>query len=76
VTTFYGMSAPARTPRPIVDRLHADTVRALNSPEVRQRLQGLGADPGGNTPEQYTTFIQIEIAKWAKVIKAAGIKGE
>jgi tripartite-type tricarboxylate transporter receptor subunit TctC len=76
VTTFYGVSAPARTPRPIIDRLHAELVRALNSPDLRDRLKGLGADPVGNTPEQYTAFMQNEIAKWAKVIKAAGIKGE
>jgi tripartite-type tricarboxylate transporter receptor subunit TctC len=76
VTTFYGMAAPARTPRAIIDRLNSETVRALNSPDVRERLQGLGADPVGNTPEQYTAFMQNEIAKWGKVIKAAGIKGE
>lgn len=76
VSTFYGMSAPAKTPRAIIDRLHGDTVRALNAPDVRERLQGLGAEPVGNTPEQYTQFMKNEIAKWAKVIKAAGIKGE
>ena len=76
VSTFYGVSAPAKTPRPIIDRLHAELVRALNSPDTRERLQGLGADPVGNTPEQYTAFMQNEIAKWGKVIKAAGIKGE
>jgi tripartite-type tricarboxylate transporter receptor subunit TctC len=76
VSTFYGMSAPAKTPRTIIDRLHRDTVRALNAPDVRERLQGLGADPVGNTPEQYTLFMKNEIAKWAKVIKAAGSKGE
>jgi len=76
VTTFYGVSAPAKTPRPIIDRLHGEIVRALNTAELRERLQGLGADPVGNTPEQYTTFMQNEIAKWGKVIKAAGIKGE
>jgi tripartite-type tricarboxylate transporter receptor subunit TctC len=76
VTTFYGMSAPARTPRAIIDRLNAETVRALNAPEVRQRLQELGADPVGNTPDQYAAFIHAEIDKWAKVIKAAGIKSE
>jgi tripartite-type tricarboxylate transporter receptor subunit TctC len=76
VSTFYGVSAPAKTPRPIIDRLHAEIVRALNAPDIRERLQGLGADPVGNTPEQYTAFMQDEIAKWAKVIKAAGIKGE
>lgn len=76
VTTFYGISAPAKTPRPILERLHTEIVRALQSTEVREKLQGLGADPVGNTPEQYVAFMQSEIAKWAKVIKAAGIKGE
>jgi tripartite-type tricarboxylate transporter receptor subunit TctC len=76
VATFYGVSAPAKTPRPIIDRLHSELVRVLNAPDVRERLQGLGADPVGNSPEQYTAFMQNEIAKWAKVIKAAGIKGE
>ena len=76
VSTFYGVSAPAKTPRPIIDRLHAELVRVLNAPDVRERLQGLGADPVGNTPEQYTAFMQNEIAKWGKVIKAAGIKGD
>jgi len=76
VTTFYGVSAPAKTPRPIIDRLHSEIVRALNTSELRERLQGLGADPVGNTPEQYTAFMQNEIVKWGKVIKAAGIKGE
>lgn len=76
VTTFYGVSAPAKTPRPIIDRLHSEIARALKSPDLRDRLQGLGADPVGNTPEQYTAFMRNEIAKWGKVIKAAGIKGE
>lgn len=76
VTTAYGMAAPAKTPRAILDRLHAEVVRALNAPDTRERLQGLGADPVGNTPEQYTAFMRNEIAKWTKVIRAAGIKGE
>ncbi|MGZ8212108.1 MAG: Bug family tripartite tricarboxylate transporter substrate binding protein [Burkholderiales bacterium] len=76
VTTFYGVSAPAKTPRPIIDKLHAEIVRALKSPEVSEKLQGLGADPVGNTPEQYSTFMRAEIAKWDKVIKAAGIKAQ
>jgi len=76
VTAWYGVSAPAKTPRAIVDRLHAEIVRAVNSPDLRERLTTQGADPIHLTPEQYTVFIQNEIAKWAKVIKAAGIKGE
>ena len=76
VTAWYGVSAPAKTPRAIVDRLHAEIVRAVNSPDLRERLTTQGADPIHLTPEQYTVFIQNEIAKWAKVIKAAGIKAE
>jgi tripartite-type tricarboxylate transporter receptor subunit TctC len=76
VTTWNGVSAPARTPRAIVDRLNGEIVRALNAPDLRERLMSQGADPIGNTPEQYTAFIQNEITKWAKVIQAAGIKGE
>ena len=76
VTAFYGLSAPVKTPKPILDRLHAETVRAINAPDVREKLQGLGADPVGNTPEQYAAFMENEIAKWGRVIKAAGIKGE
>ena len=76
VTAWYGVSAPAKTPRAIVDRLHAEIARAVNSPDLRERLTTQGADPIHLTPEQYTVFIQNEIAKWAKVIKAAGIKGE
>ena len=76
VTTAYGIAAPAKTPRQIIDRLHGEIVRALNSPDLRGRLQDLGADPVGNSPDEYTVFMQNEIVKWAKVIKAAGIKGE
>jgi len=76
VTAWYGVSAPAKTPPAIIERLNAEIVRALNSPDLRERLVSQGADPVGNTPEQYTAFMQNEIAKWAKVIQAAGIKGE
>jgi tripartite-type tricarboxylate transporter receptor subunit TctC len=76
VTSWYGLAAPAKTPRAVVDRLNNAVVRAVNSPEIRERLQGLGADGVGNTPEQYAAFVKDEIAKWGKVIKAAGIKGE
>jgi tripartite-type tricarboxylate transporter receptor subunit TctC len=74
VTSWFGISAPAKTPRPIVDQLHGAIVRAVNTPELRARFLDQGAEPVGNTPEQYTAFIEREIAKWAKVIKAAGIK--
>lgn len=75
VTSWFGIAAPAKTPRAIVDTLNSAIVRAVNSPDLRARLLDQGAEPVGNTPEQYTAFIEREIAKWAKVIKAAGIKG-
>lgn len=76
VTTWYGVSAQARVPRPILDRLNAEIVRAVKSPDVAERLRTSGADPVGSTPEEYTALVQSEIAKWAKVIAAAGIRGE
>ena len=76
VTAWYGVSAPIKTPRPIIEKLNAEFVRAVKSPDLRDRLIAQGADPVGNTPEQYAAFVQNEITKWAKVIKAAGIKGE
>jgi tripartite-type tricarboxylate transporter receptor subunit TctC len=76
VTAWYGVSAPAKTPRSVIDKLNAEFVRAVKSPDLRDRLIAQGADPAGNTPEQYAAFVQNEITKWARVIKAAGIKGE
>jgi tripartite-type tricarboxylate transporter receptor subunit TctC len=76
VTSWFGVAAPAKTPRAVVEKLHATIVRSINAADLRARLADQGADPVGNTPAQYTAFIQNEIAKWAKVIKAAGIRGE
>lgn len=76
VTTWYGVSAPAKTPRAIVDRLHSEILRALKSSDLQSRFKDLGAEPNGNSPEEATAYVQNEINKWAKVIKAAGIKGE
>jgi tripartite-type tricarboxylate transporter receptor subunit TctC len=76
VTAWFGVSAPAKTPRAIVERLNTEFVNAIKSPDLRERLAKVGADPVGNTTEQYTAFVQSEITKWDKVIRAAGIKGE
>jgi tripartite-type tricarboxylate transporter receptor subunit TctC len=75
-TQWYGVLAPAGTPRPIVTRLHGEIVRALRAPDVRERLAADGAEPVGNSPEEFAAFIRAEIAKWAKVAKAAGIQPE
>jgi tripartite-type tricarboxylate transporter receptor subunit TctC len=76
VTSWFGIAAPAKTPRAIVDQLNGAIVRAVNTPDLRARFLDQGAEPVGNSPEQYTAFIEREIAKWAKVIKAAGIKAQ
>src|SRR5688572_10112878 len=76
VTAWYGVSAPAKTPAPVVERLNSEIVRALKAPDLNQRLVSQGVDPVGNTPAQYTAFVQNEVQKWARVIKAANIKPE
>ena len=76
VTAWYGVSAPAKTPPAIIERLNSEMLRALKLPDVREQLKSQGADPVGSTPAQYSAFMQNEISKWAKVIAAAGIKGE
>jgi len=76
VTSWYGLSLPAKTPQPIVDRMSKEAVHALNDPGLRKRLTELGAEAVGNSPDEYAAFIRREIDKWAKVIKAAGIKAQ
>jgi tripartite-type tricarboxylate transporter receptor subunit TctC len=75
-TSWYGVLAPARTPRAIVDKLHAEVAKAVRAPDLRERLLSEGAIPVGNTPEQFAVFIQRELERWAKVIKDAGIRIE
>jgi tripartite-type tricarboxylate transporter receptor subunit TctC len=73
---WYGMLAPAGTPRDVVARLHKGVVFALQDPGVRERLIAGGADPIGNTPEEFAALVRSEVAKWAKVVQAAGIARE
>ncbi len=70
-----GLTAPARTPKEVIARLNADVIKVVRSAELAERLKGEGSDPVGNSPAQYAAFLRDEIAKWAKVIKQAGIKG-
>ncbi len=72
--SWYGLFAPAGTPREIVARLNADMVKALRQPETRKLLSQQGAEPIGNSEAEFATFIQAEIAKWGRVIRAAGVK--
>ena len=68
--------APRGTPRPIVDRLNAETVAVLNQPEVRERLRVQGIDPDPGTPAQLAAHIKSELARFEKLIKAIGLKSE
>ncbi|HYC49082.1 MAG TPA: tripartite tricarboxylate transporter substrate binding protein [Burkholderiales bacterium] len=70
---WYGMLAPANTPRPIVDRLVSDLHKALASPDLKEKLAAAGVEPLTNTPEQFAEFIRSETARFAKIIKASGI---
>lgn len=74
--SWYGLFAPAGTPREIVSRLNAETVRTLKTPDTRSLLSQQGADPVGNTETEFAAFIAAEIDRWAKVIRSARIRIE
>ena len=71
-----GLLAPAGTSRDIIVRLHKETTAILHMPETRERLRGDGSEVVASSPEEFAAFIQAEIMKWGKVVKAAGIKPE
>ena len=74
VVSWQALFAPAGTPKPIVDRLHAEILKIIQSAEMQERIKGLGMQPSVLTPEQILSFQRAEIDKWAQVIKAANIK--
>src|SRR4051794_17648835 len=73
---WYALLAPAGTPRAIVERLNAEGVKVMNTPETRPSLSAMGGEPASATPEQTGKFLQAEYARWGKVIREAGIKAE
>ena len=75
-STWGGILAPAGTPKDVVAKLNAEINKALAAQDVRQRMLDAGIEPAGGTPQQFTAFIQSEMAKWAKVAKTAGIQPE
>lgn len=75
-STWYGVLAPTGTPAPIVQQLSVETARALKANEVRGPLVAQGLDVVGSTGEQFAAHIRAELVKWAKVIKATGMKAE
>ena len=72
--TWYGMLAPGATPRAIVERLNAEVVRILQSPEVRERFVKEAFEVPADTPDQFASIIKAELARWAKVVKATGAR--
>ena len=75
-TSWYALVAPAGTSAPVIDRLHAEIVRALALPEVRERIAGLGAELVGNTPAEFAAMQRTEAARWMRVAKEANIHAD
>ena len=76
LNSWYGMMAPAGTPKPIITRLHQEVVSALKKPDVLEWLKTNGLDPRGTTPEAHAAHIKTELAKWATIVRAAKIQPE
>ena len=76
VTTWYGLWAIKGTPRPVIDRMHQATIKAMALPDMKTLWSNLGATAGGQSPEEFDKFVKSEIATWGKVVKASGAKVE
>jgi len=74
VTSWYGMFAPAALPKNLVAKINGDIAAILDTPDMKQRLEKLGADPGPMSPEDFGKFVRAEVEKWAKVVKESGAK--
>ena len=76
VPLWFALLAPAATPRDIIRTLASATARAASSPDTRKRLLEQGAEPVGNTPEQFQRQLRDEVARWAEVVKISGAKAD
>jgi tripartite-type tricarboxylate transporter receptor subunit TctC len=76
MSTWYGVFAPAGTPPEAIERLGAELRRAVADPKVRDQIAAQGIEPLSSTPAEFRAFVNSELEKWAKVVKAAGIKGD
>jgi tripartite-type tricarboxylate transporter receptor subunit TctC len=76
LASWYALLAPAGTPREVIAKLHAEVVKALAQPDLRERFAATGIEPVGNTPDQFAAEIREDIKRWAKVVKAANIRAE
>jgi tripartite-type tricarboxylate transporter receptor subunit TctC len=74
VVGWYGVIGPANMPQPLVKRLHDELVKALNSPDIKGRIEADGSQPVGSSPEEFRRFMQADLDKWAKLVKESGAK--
>ena len=74
VLNWFGMAAPARTPPAVIAKLNAATVKSLHLPDVSAKLTAEGSEIVANSPQQFTEFLRRDVARWANVIKTAGVK--
>lgn len=73
---WYGICAPAGVPRNVVNKVNARVVQALKEPDVQKRMENYGVETSSSTPAQFDAYIRAETARWAKVVKAAGIPAQ
>ena len=76
VTGWFGLAVPKGTPKEVIAKIHAETVKALADPALRERLLQQGAEPGGMAPDAYAKFVRDETVRWSELAKAAGVKPE
>jgi tripartite-type tricarboxylate transporter receptor subunit TctC len=76
LTVWFGLVAPAGTPREVIAKLNAEVIRILAMPDVRERFLAQGVEPVGSTPEQFGDHIRGQMAKWSEVVRKAGVKAE
>ena len=73
---WYGMMAPAGTPKPVIDWLNAEILRILTLAEVREKFTGLGADPTPSTPQKFAAVMKADAEKWGRIIRQAGVRAD
>ncbi len=74
VANWYGLLAPAGTPRPLVEKLHADIVKIVRAPDAADAITKQGAEPETSSPEAFRAYLAAEVAKWAKLVKSSGVQ--
>ena len=74
VVIWFGVLAPTGTPAPIVDKISKDLAAIMKTPEMKERLSKLGAEPAGTTPAEFADLMKADTAKWSKVVKSSGAR--